>query len=787
MAVEKSIVAMFEAPSEELEIEVIEEEQPSLFSEDDTVMLEDGGAIVGYEEEDENDEEGDFYANLAEDMDERDLQDLASDLVASYKDDLESRQDWLDTYTNGLDLLGVKTEDRDEPFRGASGVTHPLLAEAATQFQAQAYKELIPPGGPVQTRIVGEHTREVEEQAERVRKYMNFMVLDVMEEYDPELDQMLFYLPLSGSTFKKTYFDPTFNRPVSKFVMPDDLVVSYTESNLDTCSRITHTVTMNSNDVRKLQFDGFYKETELQDDSSSLNENEAKEKVAELTGFRRTVQNEDSITLLEMHVDLDLAGFEHLDDDGEETGIACPYIVTIHEDSNEVLSIRRNYKKEDAKKKKIRYFTHYKFMPGLGFYGFGLIHMIGGLTKSATSILRQLIDAGTLANLPAGFKARGLRVRDEDLPLQPGEFRDVDAPGSSIREAIMPLPYKEPSGTLLQMLGVLIESGRRFASVTDLNVGEGSQANPVGTTVALLEQGTKILSAIHKRLHYAQRQELRILAEVIKNYLPNEYPYQVPNANSQVKVDDFDDRIDVVPVSDPAMFSMSQRVTMAQTQLQMAQSAPQIHDLHEAYRRMYSALGIQNIDDILPPKDEAIPKDPVSENIDSLIGKPVKAFESQNHDAHVATHSAFLQDPNIQKNPIASQVLMAHMQEHLGMKYKQQVEQIIGQPIPAEGMVMDPQQEAALAEATAMATQQISQMAQQAAGTGQSDPIVMLKQQELQIQQSEVQRKVMADQQKAQLEAAKLQQQAELAQAEITSDEDIAALRANVTLATRKK
>ena len=787
MAVEKSIVAMFEAPSEELEIEVIEEEQPSLFSEDDTVMLEDGGAIVGYEEEDEKDEEGDFYVNLAEEMDERDLQELSSDLIASYKDDLESRQDWLDAYTDGLDLLGVKTEDRDEPFRGASGVTHPLLAEAATQFQAQAYKELIPPGGPVQTRIIGEHTREVEEQAERVRKYMNFMVLDVMEEYDPELDQMLFYLPLSGSTFKKTYFDPTLNRPVSKFVMPDDLVVSYTESNLDTCPRITHSVTMNSNDVLKLQFDGFYRETEIQEDSASLSENEAKEKVADLTGFRRTIQNEDSITLLEMHVDLDLPGFEHVDENGEETGIAVPYIVTIHEDSNEILSVRRNYKKDDAKKRKIRYFTHYKFMPGLGFYGFGLIHMIGGLTKSATSILRQLIDAGTLANLPAGFKARGLRVRDEDLPLQPGEFRDVDAPGSSIREAIMPLPYKEPSATLLQMLGVLIESGRRFASVTDLNVGEGSQANPVGTTVALLEQGTKILSAIHKRLHYAQRQELRILAEVIKNYLPTEYPYQVPNANSQVKVDDFDDRVDVVPVSDPAMFSMSQRVTMAQTQLQMAQSAPQIHDLHEAYRRMYSALGIQNIDDILPPKDEAIPKDPVSENIDSLIGKPVKAFESQNHDAHVATHSAFLQDPNIQKNPIASQVLMAHMQEHLGMKYKQQVEQIIGQPIPAEGMVMDPQQEAALAQATAMATQQISQMAQQAAGTGQSDPIVMLKQQELQIQQSEVQRKVMADQQKAQLEAAKLQQQAQLAQAEITSDEDIAALRANVTLATRKK
>ena len=787
MAVEKSIVPMFDDPSEALEVEVIEEKQPSLFSEDDTVMLEDGGAIVGYVEEDDDDEKDDFYANLAEDMDERDLQELASDLVASYKDDLESRQDWLDTYTDGLDLLGIKTEDRDEPFRGSSGVTHPLLAEAATQFQAQAYKELIPPGGPVQTRIIGEHTREVEEQAERVRNFMNFMVLDVMEEYDPELDQMLFYLPLSGSAFKKTYFDPSFSRPVSKFVMPDDLIVSYTESNLDTCPRITHSIVMNSNDVLKLQFDGFYRDIEIQEEGSDYNENEAKEKIADLTGFRRTIQNEESVTLLEMHVDLSLPGYEHVDENGEETGIADPYIVTLHEDTNEILSIRRNYKKDDPQRRKIRYFTHYKFLPGLGFYGFGLIHMIGGLTKSATSILRQLIDAGTLANLPAGFKARGLRVRDEDLPLQPGEFRDVDAPGSSIREAIMPLPYKEPSSTLLQMLGVLVESGRRFAAVTDLTVGEGSQANPVGTTVALLEQGTKILSAIHKRLHYAQRQELRILAEVIKNYLPNEYPYQVPNANAQVKVDDFDDRIDVVPVSDPAMFSMSQRVTIAQTQLQLAQAAPQIHDLHEAYRRMYSALGIQNIDDLLPPKDEAMPKDPVSENIDSLIGKPLKAFQSQNHDAHVATHSAFLQDPNIQKNQIASSVLMAHMQEHLGMKYKQQVEQILGRPLPPEGMVMDPEQEAALAEATAMATQQISQMAQQAAGTGQADPIVQLKQQELQIQQAEVQRKAMADQQKAQLEAAKLQQDAALKRAEISSDEDIAALRANVTMATRKR
>ena len=786
MAVEKSIAQLMATPEPaEVEVEaVIDEETPS-FASDDTVMLEDGSAIVGYMEE-EKDFEGDFYSNLAEEMEEGELDELASELLASYKDDLESRQDWLDQYTDGLDLLGIKTDDREEPFRGATGVYHPLIAESATQFQAGAYKELLPPGGPTQTRIIGNETPEIVEQAERIRNYMNFMVLDVMEEFDPELDQMLFYLPLAGSTFKKTYFDQTLNRPVSKFVMPDDLVVSYTESSLETTPRFTHVINMSLNDVRKLQVSDFYRDIELfPDEAADLDD--AKDKVQDLTGFRRNVQSSDSVTLLEMHVDLDLPGFEEKDEDGVETGIAVPYIVTIHEETSEILSIRRNFEENDTKKSKIRYFTHYKFLPGLGFYGFGLIHMIGGLTKSATSILRQLIDAGTLANLPAGFKARGLRVRDEDLPLQPGEFRDVDAPGSSIREAIMPLPYKEPSSTLLQMLGVLVDSGRRFASVTDMNIGEGSQANPVGTTVALLEQGTKVLSAIHKRLHYAQRQELRILANVIKNYLPPEYPYQIPgDVGASAKTDDFDDRIDIVPVSDPAMFSMSQRVTLAQTQLQLAQSAPQLHDLHEAYRRMYLALNIQNVDKILPPKDEAAPKDPVSENMDALMSKSLKAFESQNHDAHVATHSAFLQDPNVQKNAMAMQALMAHMQEHLALKYRQQVEQILGFPLPAEGQVLPPEQEAMLAQATAQATAQISQMAQQIAGTGQFDPIVQLKQQELQIQQQEVQRKAMADQARNQLDAAKLQQDGELKKAEISSDEDIAALRANVTLATKR-
>ena len=786
MAIEKKKPIELVTDEEDIEIEVDDQESEEIsFDPENTVLLDDGSAVVNYEETSTQGGQDDFYKNLADDIDDSSLNEIASDLIESYKEDLESRQDWLDSYTEGLDLLGTSTDDRSEPFRGASGVYHPLLAESATQFQSQAYKELLPPGGPVQTRIVGETSKEVEDQAERVRGFMNYMILDVMEEFDPELDQMLYYLPLTGSAFKKTYYDQTLKRPVSKFVPADDLVVSYTESNLQTCPRFTHVVTMPYNDLRKLQVSGFYKDVEILEDEEQET-NESKEKIQEITGFRRSSQASDMVTLLEMHVDLDLEGYEDADEQETPTGIAIPYIVTVHEDSMEVLAIRRNYRSEDPSKQRIKYFTHYKFTPGLGFYGFGLIHMIGGLTKSATSILRQLIDAGTLANLPAGFKSRGLRVRDDDQPLQPGEFRDVDAPGSSIREAIMPLPYKEPSGTLLQMLGVLIDSGRRFASVADINVGDSNQAMPVGTTVALLEQGTKILSAIHKRLHYAQRQELKILAEVMKEGLLPEYPYKVPGAKSTIKVDDFDDRVDVIPTSDPAMFSMSQRISMAQTQLQLAQAAPQIHDLQEAYRRMYSALGVQNIDSILPPKAEMVPKDPATENGEALMAKPLKAFPQQNHDAHVATHSAFLQDPNMQKNQIVMQTLMAHMQEHLALKYRQQVEQIIGQPLPAEGQVLPPEQEAMLSQATAQATQEISQMAQQIAGTGQFDPLVKLKEQELQIEAAEVQRKASSDMAKQQLAAAKLQQEGQLKRQQIQSDEDIAALKAETSIANRR-
>ena len=786
MAVEKA-TSNIPFPTNPEEIELIIDDTPEDTA-DTTVMLEDGGAIINYQEPSQLG--GEFDSNLAEEIPDSDLRQLASDLISSYQDDLESRQDWYDTYTDGLDLLGVKTDDREEPFRGASGVYHPLLAESATQFQSQAYKEMLPPAGPVSCRILGEATKEAEEQAKRVKDYMNHLILDVMEEYDSELDQMLYYLPLSGSTFKKTYYDQNLNRPVSKFVPADDLIVAYTESNLQTCPRFTHIVNMVRNDLRKLQVSGFYRDIDFENKASDNYNGD--EPAQELTGFRPSVDNYDNIKLLEMHVDLDLEGYEDKGEDGEPTGIALPYIVTLHEDSLEVLSIRRNYLEGDINKTKRKYFTHYKFSPGLGFYGCGLIHMIGGLTKSATSILRQLIDAGTLANLPAGFKARGLRVRDEDLPLQPGEFRDVDAPGSSIREAIMPLPYKEPSPTLANLLGVLIDSGRRFAAVADNKIADTSQAMPVGTTVALLEQGTKILSAIHKRLHQAQRQELRILAEIIKESMPKEYPYRVAGYESTVLADDFNERVDVIPVSDPNMFSMSQRITMAQTQLQMAQTAPQLHDLSEAYRRMYSALGVQNIDDILPPKIEMVPTDPATENANSLMSKPLRAFQGQNHDAHVATHSAFIQDPSIQRNAQAVQLLTAHMQEHLSLKYRQQVEQIIGQPLPPEGQSVPPEVENMLSQATAQATAQISEMAKQMAQQGQFDPIVQLKQQELQIEAQDIQRKAAQDQSKAELERQKLAQQAQLKREElqqeeeltkekIRSDEDLAVLKSRTT------
>ena len=529
---------------------------------------------------------GGHNENLAENMNDGDLEMIARELSDAYEGDKESRGDWSSTYAEGLELLGMQYEDRTNPFPGASGVSHPLLAESVTQFQAQSYKELFPAGGPVKTQIMGAISPQVEQQSQRVKEFMNFQLTHVMEEYEPELDQMLFHLPLSGSAFRKIYFDNTLGRPVSKFVSSEDLVVPYEATDLHTCSRITHVVKMMSNDLRKFQVSGFYRDIPVGEPSEG-DPSEVQDKIDELDGKQKTYTKDDVYTLLEMHVDLDLPGYEDANEAGEETGIRLPYIVTIEENSNQILSIRRNWNETDPLKIKKQYFVHYKFLPGLGFYGFGLIHMLGGLTKTATSVLRQLIDAGTLVNLPAGFKARGLRIRDDDQPLVPGEFRDVDAPAGDLRASLMTLPYKEPSGTLFNLLGFVIDSGKSFAAVADMKLGEGNEVNPVGTTMALLERGMKVMSAIHKRMHAAQGKEFKLLAKLFAESLPAVYPYQIVGGNQAIKAQDFDARIDVIPVSDPNIFSVTQRVTLAQQQLQLAQAAPQMHNIYEAYRRMY--------------------------------------------------------------------------------------------------------------------------------------------------------------------------------------------------------
>ena len=550
--------------SEEIEVE-IESEEP---------FIPQGIMVEGEEEQPRieivPDDPSSFHENLAEVLDDRELRNLALELISDFEDDETSREDWMRIFTEGLGLLGIKTEDRTEPFEGASGVHHPLLSESVAQFQAQAYRELLPAEGPVKTQVLGEETPEKLQQAERVQQFMNYELTYGMEEYDPELDQMLFYLPLSGSAFKKVYYDPAKGRPVSSFIMADDFIVSYSTQDLVNCPRATHILNMTDNQIRKMQIAGMYRDidigspTDVYDDDSG----EVQEKIDRLIGVSKP-SNSDSYTVLELHVEIDLEGFEDTRE-GEPTGIALPYIVTIVKENAQILAIRRNWNPEDPLKQKVQYFVHYKFLPGLGFYGFGLIHMIGGLSKSATSILRQLIDAGTLANLPAGFKARGLRIRDDDEPLQPGEWRDVDVPGGALRDALLPLPYKEPSGVLSNLLGVLVDSGQRFANIADMKVSDMNQDAPVGTTLALLERGSKIMSAIHKRLHYAQKIEFKLLARVFSETLPSEYPYDVVGANRQIYAQDFDDRIDVLPVSDPNIFSMSQRVMMAQTQLQLA-------------------------------------------------------------------------------------------------------------------------------------------------------------------------------------------------------------------------
>ena len=749
----------------------------------DIEMTEDGGAIVNPEI---MPPDTGFDGNLAEFIDENDLQVISSELRQSFEDDKSSRQQWEEAYTKGLDLLGLNYNERSQPFQGASGVTHPLLSESVTQFQAQAYKELLPASGPVRTQIIGQATKDKEDQAQRVSDFMNYQIMHVMEEYDPELDQMLFYLPLAGSTFKKVYYDANLGRAVSKFIPAEDLIVPYTATNLEECERVTHVLKRTDNDIKKMQVSGFYRDVDLQ---VIEEERKVEEKERKLSGIEKTGYRDDQYTLLEMHVDLDVPGFEDPD------GIKLPYIVTIDEGSGNVLSIYRNYKDGDTLYKKQQYFVHYKFMPGLGFYGLGLIHMIGGLSRTATAALRQLIDAGTLANLPAGFKARGLRIADDDSPIQPGEFRDVDAPSGDLRAGLLPLPYKGADPTLFQLLGFCVQAGKEFATVADQKLGDAANAGaPVGTTMALMERGMRVMSAIHKRIHYAQRIEFKLLAKIFAESLPPMYPYEVQGDLQSLKATDFDERIDIIPVSDPTIFSMSQRVTLAQTQLQLAEAAPQMHNIYEAYRRMYSAMGVQNIDAILPVPTGPEPMDPGMENATALSGGSLTAFRKQNQLAHIDAHRAFFSSILVKNNPQAMMILQSHIMEHVSLQAREEVEQEMAKEFEAlqaqAGGELPPEQqnemqelvESKIAERIVEMTEKMVTEEQQMMAEQGEDPLIALKQQEINLKAQDLQRKTAYDQGKMSLDAAKLTQNEELAEAKMDSQEDIAQLRANVNL-----
>jgi len=725
-----------------------------------------------------------FDANLAEYIDEGELGRIAFQLVTDYEEDKASRHDWEDAYVKGLDLLGFKYEDRDRPFPGASGVTHPMLAESVTQFQAQAFKELLPSKGPVKTRVMGNETPETEDQARRVEEFMNYQITTVMDEYTPEMDQLLFYLPLAGTAFKKVYYDVSKQRAVSTFVPVEDLVVPYTASDLETCERVTHVVKMSYNEIRTQQLAGFYRDIPLQPAETNIGSSDTIDKEDELEGLSATT-NDMMYELLECHVSMDIPGFE------DENGYHLPFIITIDRASNEVLSIRRNYNPNDPLRTKIQYFVHYKFLPGLGFYGFGLIHMIGGLSRTATGALRQLIDAGTLANLPAGFKARGLRIRDDETPLEPGEFRDVDAPGGALRDSLIPLPYKEPSATLLQLLGFCVEAGQRFASITNLQMGEGNQEMPVGTTMALLEQGTRVMSAVHKRLHYAQKTEFKILTRLFAEYLPPVYPYQVIGGDQQIKQTDFDNRVDVIPVSDPNFFSMSQRITLAQQELQLVQSNPEIHNIKEAYRRMYQALGTENIEALFAPDPPPpVPMDPASENSAALMGAPLMAFPDQAHQIHIEVHLTFLESGAGMTNPATIPLMVSHIFQHVSLEAQNQADaqmpeqQPPMQQIPGmqQGGMMppppppNPAKEALKAQLELEIMKQIMPRIEEILSPG-DDGVVTLKQQELAIRAKENEDDKMIAEERIKLDKAKLKQKDRSEEEKLKSQEDIAAMK----------
>jgi hypothetical protein len=789
MAIEKGLYA---APMGMEQLAMEEEPLEITIEDPESVEIGIDGLSLRIEPDDED--EDDFSANLAEDMDERELQSIASDLIGEFDEDISSRKDWMQTYVDGLELLGMKIEERTEPWEGACGVYHPLLSEALVKFQSETMMETFPAAGPVKIEIIGKETTEKKDAAERVRDDMNHQLTDVMKEYRPEHERMLWGLGLSGNAFKKVYYDPGLERQASIFIPAEDIVVPYGASNIETSERVTHVMRKTKNEVIKLQVAGFYRDIDLAEPVNSLDEVE--KKIAEKMGFRAS--SDDRFKLLEMHVNLDLPGYEHKDEKGKPTGIALPYVITIEKGTSNVLAIRRNWEPDDKTHAKRNHFVHYGYIPGFGFYCFGLIHLIGAFAKSGTSILRQLVDAGTLSNLPGGFKTRGLRIKGDDTPISPGEFRDVDVPSGTMRDNILPLPYKEPSQTLYQLMNQIIDEGRRFAAAADMKVSDMSANSPVGTTLAILERTLKVMSAVQARIHYAMKQEFRLLKKIIADYTPEEYSYEPVEGSRRAKKSDYD-QVNVIPVSDPNAATMSQKVVQYQAALQLAQSAPQLYDLPLLHRQMLDVLGIKNYQKLVPTQDDRKPADPVTENQNILMMKPVKAFLYQDHQAHIAVHMSAMQDPKImqlvQQSPMAQAIgaaMSAHIAEHIGYEYRKQMEMRMGMELPPDNKQYEedgiPEHlEVRISQLAAQAAQQLLQQNQQEAqaqqnAQAQQDPLVQMQQQELQLKQQDMQLK----QQKLQIDAAAKADQIRVEESRIESQKEIAGMQVGAKIAKDK-
>ena len=760
--------ALYQAPQGLDQLGEMEEPIEIEIEDPESVRIQAGDVEIEIEKSKEDDE---FSKNLAEDIPEDILASLASELIGDFESDVSARKDWVQTYVDGLELLGLKIEERTEPWPGACGVYHPLLTEAVVKFQAETMMETFPAAGPVKTKIIGKETPEKKDAAERVQEDMNYQLTDVMKEYRPEHERMLWGLGLAGNAFKKVYFDPSLDRQVSMYAPAEDVVVPYGASSLADAERITHIMRKNKNDLKRLQHEGFYRDIDLGEPTQTMDEVE--KRIAEKMGFRAT--QDDRFKLLEIQVDLDLKGYEHKDEDtGEETGIALPYIVTIEKGTTNILAIRRNWEPDDDLCQKRTHFVHYGYIPGFGFYNFGLVHLIGAFAKSGTSILRQLVDAGTLSNLPGGFKTRGLRTKGDDTPISPGEFRDVDVPSGTMRDNIMPLPYKEPSQVLAALLNQIIDEGRKFAGAVELQTSDMSAQAPVGTTLAILERQLKTMSAVQSRIHYSMKQEFKLLKVIIRDYTPPTYSYEPEEGGRRAKQSDYD-MVDIIPVSDPNAATMAQKVVQYQAALQLAQTAPQLYDLPLLHRQMLDVLGIKNYQKLVPMHDDMKPRDPVTENQNMLMNKPVKAFMYQDHQAHIAVHMSMAQDPKVQQmlgqSPQLAQQLMAagsaHIAEHLGMEMRKQIEQGMGQTLPpynedSDEADMSPEMEVQVSQMAAQAAQQILQQHQQEAQQQknkqmQEDPLIQLQQQELQIKAQEQQRKAAKDQADVMLKQAQLQ------------------------------